>query len=112
MTTTDFEQCGNELFVLIDERGITKGKEYAPGADRLQNFKDIAALTGLDPLQVCYVLRAKHEISIRDIIMGEQEVTEEVWEEKLGDMLVYSFCLNALMRESSINAMRAMKDVG
>lgn len=87
-----------------------KGKEYAPGEDRLQNFKDAGELQSISPEQALFGMLAKHLVSLADMCRGVTLLDgpgapvgtgkpQEVWEEKLTDAYNYLFLLEALLKE-------------
>jgi hypothetical protein len=84
-----------------------KGKEYAPGEDRLQNFKDAGELQSISPEQALFGMLAKHLVSLADMCkpltmwenLGPTLHSQAVWEEKLTDAHNYLFLLEALLKE-------------
>lgn len=79
-----------------------KAREYAPGCDRLHNFKRAAALTGETPAQVCVGYMAKHLVSILGIVdsLAHGVVARaETTEEKIGDAINYLILLEAIIKE-------------
>jgi hypothetical protein len=83
---------------------IAKGEEYAGSADRLANFKRGATLTGITPLQCCFVYMSKHYDSIstyvkKDAQGFEQKLSEPI-EGRLDDMINYCFLMKGLIQES------------
>jgi hypothetical protein len=78
-----------------------KAKEYAPGQDRLSNFKKAAALQGISPEQALFGMMAKHLVSVAEMTAAieVEPCSEAVWEEKLTDSINYLFLLEALVRD-------------
>ncbi len=81
---------------------ITKGNEYAPGEDRLANFKAAALIWKLIKPEIihkkpatiaCLGMKLKHFISIIDIINSETPVTIDFAKEKFGDDINYDHLL-------------------
>lgn len=102
MNSDTFDELVNKVIGNINKTLLNKGKEYANADDRLKNFKDIAALTGLEPEQVLFVLVAKHLIATRDAVFELPNMVrpKEFWDEKLGDMVnYYGPLLMALIQE-------------
>lgn len=79
---------------------INKAEEYAPGADRLHNFRVAATISG-DPMKkVLAGMMVKHTTSIYD--MCHDDVTgysEEKWNEKITDHINYLLLLRAVIFE-------------
>ena len=81
----------------------SKGKEYSPGEDRLQNFKEAGTLQGISPEQALFGMLAKHLVSLAEMCRAVTErpgySPQAVWEEKLTDAHNYLFLLEALLKE-------------
>lgn len=103
----------NERFAkLVDETVekmrhlmVTKGSEYAPGHDRLSNFKTGAALTGTTPMQTCLIYLSKHYDSVatfvRDDASGQHRVRSESIEGRLDDLMNYCILMKGLVTEQN-----------
>lgn len=78
-----------------------KKKEYAPGQDRLSNFRKAAALQGIAPEQALFGMLAKHLVSVAEMVAAieGEACSEAVWEEKLTDSINYLFLLEAIVRD-------------
>lgn len=80
-----------------------KAGEYAPGEDRLENFKEAGKLQDISPELALFGMMAKHLVSLSSMCRLIDLVTpssaQEVWEEKLTDSINYLFLLEALVRE-------------
>ncbi len=77
-----------------------KGPEYADSADRLANFKEIAAETGTTPEQVLLVYLSKHLRSIRHFIKGGcKQIGSEPIEGRIMDAQNYLDLLVCLLAE-------------
>lgn len=79
-----------------------KAEDYAT-EDRLYNFKAIAQLTGLTPLQACMVLRAKHTVALYEKVFKGEPISEEFFNEKAGDDANYLVLAKALHEEQKLN---------
>jgi len=81
----------------------SKGKEYSPNEDRLENFKEAGKLQGISPEQALIGMLAKHLVSLASMtkLAGSCAIphTQEMWEEKLTDSMNYLFLLEALLKE-------------
>lgn len=82
---------------------IAKGEEYADtGGDRLENFKQIAALQHTTPERALLRLVGKHIVALYDFARREEagELTfAQQWREKTGDIMAYMVLLRALRAE-------------
>ena len=80
-----------------------KGKEYSPGEDRLQNFKEAGELQSVSPEQALFGMLAKHLVSLADmckrVTTNVVSAPKEAWHEKLTDAHNYLFLLEALLKE-------------
>ena len=78
-----------------------KADEYAT-EDRLHNFKIAAELQNCTPITALAGMMAKHTVSVYDLIQRHEqgiEVSEKLWDEKIGDSINYLILLAALVRE-------------
>jgi hypothetical protein len=88
-----FEQCKNTL--------SRKAGEYARGS-RLNNFHKAGQILGQSPEKALLGFMCKHEVSIRDIVDDLDKgvmPTDELLDEKIGDVLNYYVLLKALIVE-------------
>lgn len=79
-----------------------KGGEYAPGNDRLHNFKVAARIDDQQPEQALWGMAKKHLVSIMDLIdLCGRNLTPSraLVNEKFGDMINYLILLEAMMIE-------------
>jgi len=76
-----------------------KNEEYAPGDDKLANFKKAGKALDVAPEKALWGFAMKHIISIQDIINEESGYTPERLREKCGDLRRYTILLEALMQE-------------
>jgi len=77
----------------------SKNGEYAPGGDKLSNFKKASRMTGKSPEECLWMFASKHIISIQDIVNAEGAYTPDALREKCGDLRAYTVLLEALMQE-------------
>ena len=97
---------------------IAKGGEYSRNGDRLWNFKRAARFNNNTPIEALWGMALKHLVSIDDIIdktkMNEFP-SDEVLDEKIGDMINYLILAKAIIIEKRIqleNTKKAMKKLG
>jgi hypothetical protein len=78
-----------------------KNLEYAPGDDRLQNFKDGALFLGISPVMYAFVLMTKHLVALKDhVVKGDTNtITQTYVDEKIGDIINYLILIEALLTE-------------
>ncbi|RJP17202.1 MAG: hypothetical protein C4529_15005 [Deltaproteobacteria bacterium] len=79
-----------------------KNAEYAPGADKLHNFKAGAKLQRCTPEKALLGYLTKHLVSIFDLVenLGRGKCASlDVWREKIGDAINYLILLEALIDE-------------
>jgi hypothetical protein len=76
-------------------------RDYSGGGDRLQNFKEAAALLGCEPEQALLGFMVKHVIALTKYIreLGRVEAPPQQWEEKINDIHNYLYLLTALLKE-------------
>ena len=104
MNQEDFKRLVEQTVQDTSAILIAKGEEYAGSQDRLANFKRGATLTGITPLQCCFVYMSKHYDSISTFVKKdaqgfEQKLSEPI-EGRLDDMINYCFLMKGLIQES------------
>ena len=78
-----------------------KADEYARG-DRLSNFKRAAALLNSTPEKALVGMLTKHWVSILDLVDdldSGRRASDEMWDEKIIDIINYMILLKALTVE-------------
>jgi hypothetical protein len=101
MKNEELEKIVDERIGKIRDLLVKKGAEYARG-DRLSNFKKAGAGQGCTPERALIGMMDKHRVSIYDLVDDLEEgliAPQGVWDEKIGDNIVYLFLLEALVRE-------------
>ena len=101
MNHRDFSNLWEETVIKSKNTLVVKGAEYAPGTDRLHNFKQAASLMGITPRQALGGMMVKHIVSVFDLINNEELEQMPVWDEKIGDSINYLILLKALVVEES-----------
>jgi len=79
---------------------IAKEKEYSDGKDRLIQFKNVAAMRNVHPLEALAGMMVKHTSSIYEMIDTVKYggfPPMEKWDEKITDHINYLFLLKALV---------------
>jgi len=104
MTRKDFEKAFMDRISKSEETLISKAKEYAHSGDRLGNFKKAAALQSCCPERALWGMVSKHLVALSDFIdkldAGESEdISEAMWDDKIGDSINYLILLEALLQE-------------
>jgi hypothetical protein len=79
----------------------SKNAEYAPGNDKLANFKKGADALGVTPAQCLWGYAMKHIISVQDMVNSDMKHDKAKIREKLGDLRNYACLLEALWLEES-----------
>jgi len=102
MKNNEFNKIVNKRIDLIQTVLVDKAAEYASDGDRLANFKDGAAITGLTPELTLWAYMAKHLASVKKIIDEVEDdklPSIELLEEKVGDSINYFILLEAVIKE-------------
>ena len=76
-----------------------KAKEYAPGTDRLHNFKRASGLKDEPTTQSLWGMLVKHIVSINDMVKSPEAYSVTLWAEKIRDYMNYGVLLEALVVE-------------
>ncbi len=98
MIFPEFDKLTEEIFDKIRDISATKGKEYAPGDDRLGNFKRAGEAAGIRPEQALWVFLDKHLQTISYYCKNERVESESI-EGRLLDAVVYLILLWGLVAE-------------
>jgi len=95
-----------ELVKFIEERVnkckeviSKKGLEYGTNYNVLKNFFYTGMFLGENPEKVAFMYMLKHFESLKSIIYDGKITTDEVYEEKITDLLNYLFIIDALIKE-------------
>lgn len=103
MTPENFNLLFESTIKEIRKLAVLKGGEYAPGADRLANFKSNAEALGLKPEAVWAVYAGKHwdaiRTYVRDVVEGKTRERLEPIEGRFHDLIVYLLLGLALVGE-------------
>ncbi|HQT97977.1 MAG TPA: hypothetical protein PK416_08885 [Thermodesulfobacteriota bacterium] len=99
MTEDQFDMVVGTRLLRIKDSLQRKNAEYAPGADKLHNFKAGAALLRCTPEKALLGYMTKHLVSIFDLVGALDQgkcAHVDVWREKIGDAINYLILLEAL----------------
>jgi len=103
MNHQDFNEFLKQTQEIDRDVLIAKNDEYAPGNDKLANFKKGGNAMGTTAQECLWGYAMKHIISIQDIVFGEGSYTPEKMSEKAGDARRYLILLEALLLEIESN---------
>ena len=101
MNNNDFQKIISTKIEEIKSLLITKGAEYAPGSDRLHNFRQAAHIQGISMKEALAGMMTKHVVSIYDMTGSSKTFTREQWNEKIGDNIVYLLLLLCTVEEEN-----------
>lgn len=108
MTNKEFKQFVEDIINNLKNTLVIKGNEYSKAdGDRLQNFKDAASFLGVTPEVALLGFVTKHIIALKDFIFEIEDGKLKSllqWQEKCGDIRVYTILLEALISERLNNA--------
>jgi len=102
MNQEQFNKIFEEVIAELKRKNTVKGDEYSRNNNRLHNFEVGATVTGLHLANYLYVLRSKHEVSIKDMIndLAEGRMHDiDLWKEKITDSIMYMILLYAYIKE-------------
>ena len=105
MNRQEFNKELERLFDSIRQKFLIKGDEYATQESVFANFDKGSRVTGLPPELVLDGYLTKHYVSYRDMldsIFSEVRPSQELIDEKLGDIILY-FILQKIMMEYNNN---------
>ena len=102
MNTEKFKEAISKHIEHINYNLLVKAKEYASDVDRLHNFNRASSITGECREKALFGFALKHLVSTMDIIDGINESkvpTQEMLDEKLGDLGTYIALLYASIQD-------------
>jgi len=79
---------------------INKTAEYATD-DQLNNFRKTAHLRGCSMAQAVSGMMVKHTVSIFDMVEGPNTFSEQTWDEKITDHIIYLILLKAALLDEA-----------
>jgi hypothetical protein len=101
MNHEDFNNLLTELQAKQRQVLLSKNAEYAPGQDKLENFKKGARMLGVTPQECLWGYAMKHLVAVQDIVCGDVLYSPELLREKAGDLSCYLILLEAIMLEAN-----------
>lgn len=99
MIKTTFDAIVDEQLARCHDLLIEKGKEYAPGGDRLMAFRRAAALQGCTLAEAALGMMVKHLVSVTEMIQSREHYTTSKWDEKITDSINYLLIIRAIIEE-------------
>ncbi len=103
MTVKEFNEIVLKRVAKTCDTLEAKKHHYANDADRMHNFKVMAALQGNTPQESLLGVAVKHWFSVREMVAEFAKTgrvpSQEVLDEKLGDAVCYLFLLEGLFAE-------------
>lgn len=100
MNAEEFEEIFETVIDRIRNTLVVKAREYANDGDRMRNFKLSSQILRGTPEQALLGFETKHLVSVIDMIESGEPYPEALWDEKIGDTLVYFLLLRALVVET------------
>jgi hypothetical protein len=96
VTHEEFEAILGAQAVRIRDVLINKTAEYATD-DQLYNIRQVAALRKCSMAEAVAGMMAKHTVSIYAMIDGPDTFSEETWDEKITDHIIWLILLKAAL---------------
>ena len=104
MTPERFNELWEDTMLRARTLAVGKGGEYAPGEDRLSNFKQNAERLGLKSLDIWAVYAGKHWDAIQTYVTDSRNGVERVRLEGIDgrflDLIVYAVLGLALVEDN------------
>lgn len=100
MNKVDFDALIEQRCNKIKDILASKGKEYSNEDNKLHNFDKASRMSDLTREQALKGMLLKHEVSISDIVEKTSKgefPTQEVINEKIGDIINYYILLEACL---------------
>ncbi len=103
MEPAEFERIMEHQFDVCARMLGAKAEEYAPGVDRLHNFRVAATVRNTTPAQALAGMMLKHTVSIYDAIDADVLPPLFLLEEKITDHINYLVLLMAIFRDEDLS---------
>jgi hypothetical protein len=97
LTPEDFQDIVTRRMQQIDKVLNQKAKEYSHNDDRLFNFNTAARINGVSVREAIWGMGTKHLVSVLDLVTGRLYNTEEMVDEKIGDLINYLLLLEGAL---------------
>ena len=97
-TNKQFKKVLKERLKKIEETLSKKEKEYALKDRRYHNFDIAARMNGLTAEAALWGMVSKQIVSVMDMIYDPKTITEELVNEKIGDVINYMILLEGIMK--------------
>jgi hypothetical protein len=101
MNAQTFDKILNERLEKIRYVLGVKGKEYALNGDMLHNVNEAGRINGMTSAQGLWGIATKHLVSVMDLVFGRLPATEEMVNEKIGDLINYLILLEAVLKDKN-----------
>ena len=100
MDFTTFDKIAEEQFEICRETLKIKEKSYAPGQDRLEQFKKLAEFRKKTEFEIAADLMQKHTTKIYDLLDGKiKNFNLEEWTETIKDHINYLILAKAVLMD-------------
>lgn len=96
MTHEEFEAILGAQERRIRDVLVNKTAEYATD-DQLHNIRQVAALRKCSMAEAVIGMMAKHTVSIYAMVDGANTFSEETWDEKITDHIIWLILLKAAL---------------
>lgn len=78
---------------------IQKGKEYSKDYDKLHNFNTASRIKGCTPIEALDGMMLKHYVSYQDMVQGKVDITSEMIDAKIGDLIAYLLLAECVLED-------------
>lgn len=102
MTTEKFNEIVEEFLEKTKATLIKKEDEYSLGEDRFAFFKREAQIANVTPEKALYFCMLKHLTSFIDMVNTGDKYSQELWFDKLGDIVNYCILLYGLLDDDKM----------
>lgn len=102
MKIEEFNEIVDETISTIQSTLIKKQTEYNFSQNRLDSFEKAAKLLNTNQSQALLGFLTKHIISLYDMINSKQRFNNQIWDEKINDIICYCCLLKGTLNEDNI----------
>lgn len=111
MTFPEFDKFFDDLISECRKMRDTKGKEYANGKDRFDNFNRLAAKNDVNRLKVANIYMTKHIDAIDSYIKEGKVFSTENIRGRFIDLIVYAGLMAGMAHETELNSSHPEREI-
>ena len=109
MIKSEFDKILSERIRKIETVLRSKSGEYSHNGDILFTFKQASIVNEQSMSMALWGMLTKHLISVMDLVNGRAKATQNIVDEKIGDLINYLILLEAILKETKADTQSEAK---